>query len=496
MFGYLLLATEPDAATRRWWSHVVALANDGMEGRDTGSAGYRKAEAYVEKQFHKLGLQPAGLDGYRQPVPLNESKLDTGASRIEIVRGSYARKLDWLNEVTIGARGATPNFNGDLYFLGSHNRADAGSLNGKVVVTLGVPRIRTKGAPAPIILAAVPGAPVAILTIDDLSGPEPPHWPAPYIVSMTPRGASPTPLADPPQLRLNPAVAEALFEGSGHTYAELKRLFDTGATLPNFVIPGKLRADIRYRARTLESDNLLAVLPGTDPVLKQEYVVLSAHLDGYGIGAPWHGDAIYNGAFDDAAYVATLIDLAQSLTESHTSLKRSLLFCIVTGEEKGLLGSKYFTAHPTVPKVQMVADLNLDQVRPIFPLKLLTTLALNDSSLGDTVKQVAAPMGIQIQEDPEPERNLLRRSDHFSFMQIGVPAVNFVFGYKKGTEDEAVYRTWYAERYHSPADDLYQPWIPEAAAKFNHFYAALVEAVANAPVRPKWFDSSKFAPHP
>jgi Zn-dependent M28 family amino/carboxypeptidase len=140
-----------------------------------------------------------------------------------------------------------------------------------------------------------------------------------------------------------------------------------------------------------------------------------------------------------------------------------------------------------------VADLNLDQLRPIFPLKALTTLALNESTLGDTVRRVAQPMGIKIQADPEPERNLLRRSDHFSFMQIGVPAVNFVFGYEKGSADEKVYRAWYAERYHSPADDLQQPWVPEAAAKFNAFYAALVKEVANAPERPHWLPESRFA---
>jgi Zn-dependent M28 family amino/carboxypeptidase len=138
--------------------------------------------------------------------------------------------------------------------------------------------------------------------------------------------------------------------------------------------------------------------------------------------------------------------------------------------------------------------LNLDQVRPIFPLKTLTTLALKESSLGATVQQVAEPLGIRIQEDPEPERNLLRRSDHYSFMQIGVPAVNFVFGYEKGSPDEKVYRAWYAERYHSPADDLQQPWLPSAAAKFNGFYASLVKAVAEAPDRPRWSPGSNFMP--
>jgi Zn-dependent M28 family amino/carboxypeptidase len=187
------------------------------------------------------------------------------------------------------------------------------------------------------------------------------------------------------------------------------------------------------------------------------------------------------------------MDLAQTFHDNGTKLKRSLLFCIVSGEEKGLLGSQYFAAHPTIPKDQLVADLNLDQLRPIFPLKALTTLALNESTLGDTVRRVAEPMGIRIQPDPEPERNLLRRSDHFSFMQIGVPAVNFVFGYEKGSADEKVYRAWYAERYHSPADDLQQPWVPEAAAKFNSFYAALVKEVANAPERPDWLPGSPFA---
>ena len=222
-------------------------------------------------------------------------------------------------------------------------------------------------------------------------------------------------------------------------------------------------------------------------------MVVSAHLDGYGIGSPWGDDNIYNGAFDDAAYVATLIDMAERLHESGKKLKRSILFCVVTGEEKGLLGSKYFTAHPTVPKEQMVADINLDQLRPIFPLHMLTMLAIDESTLGDTVKSVAASMDIKIQPDPEPGRNLLRRSDHYSFMQIGVPSTGFIFGYVPGTPDEAAYREWYAKRYHTPLDDLNQPWVPDAAAKFNDFFNKLVETLANTDERPHWKPGSSFA---
>jgi Zn-dependent M28 family amino/carboxypeptidase len=360
---------------------------------------------------------------------------------------------------------------------------------------LGVPRIRKPGAPA---LAKLPDGAAAIVTIDSLAGPEPPIWPLPYtaVVSLRHADATARTPASPKSsvaLRFNPAEAEMLFTGSGHTLAELKAKLEGHEALPNFALAGTLEADLTVAERDFSSDNVLAVLPGSDPTLRDEYVVLSAHLDGYGLGEARHGDSIYNGAFDDAAYVALLMDLAQTLHASGPALKRSLLFCIVTGEEKGLLGSRYFAAHPTIPRAQLVADLNLDQLRPIFPLKTLTVLALNESTLGDAVRKVARPMDIKVQEDPEPERNLLRRSDHFSFMQIGVPAVNFVFGYEKGSGAERTYRGWYAERYHSPADDLQQSWVPEAAAKFNAFYAALVKAIANAPERPHWSEASQFA---
>ena len=264
------------------------------------------------------------------------------------------------------------------------------------------------------------------------------------------------------------------------------RLPTPASRCPGSLLPGRLKAELNFQGSDITSDNVLAVLPGSDPALAKEYVVVSAHLDGYGIGEPWGTDNIYNGAFDDAAYVATLIDFAQRLHDAHLHPRRSILFCVVTAEEKGLFGSKYFASHPTIAKDQLVADINLDQLRPIFPLKTLTTLALSRSTLGETVKQVAAGMDIEIQEDPEPQRNLLRRSDHWNFMQIGVPSVGFIFGYEKGSPEEAVYREWYAKRYHSPLDDIKQPWVPEAAAKFNDFFAKLVETVADANGRPQW----------
>ncbi len=491
-----LFATQPNPATRRWWAHVTALSNDSLQGRDTGSAGYRQAAAYVVTQFQRNGLQPAGEHGFYQTVPLHALRFRADRSTVELAGPHGPRSLEWLRQITVAARPGMPEtIDAPLVFTGSGAAPEGLDTQGKILVQLGGGRGGAAGRGSRG--GANPRRSLAgTLSIDTLAGPEPPRWPVQYVVQMTLQGAAPAaaPAAPaPPALRFNPQFADLLLQGSGHTYQELLALRDRQQPLPWFAIPARLKAHLIWESGDLESDNIIAALPGADPALAREYVVVSAHLDGYGIGSPWGDDNIYNGAFDDAAYVATLIDMAERLHESGKRLKRSLLFAVVTGEEKGLLGSKYFTAHPTVPKPQMIADINLDQLRPIFPLHTLTMLALDESTLGDTARSVAASMDIRIQPDPEPERNLLRRSDHYSFMQIGVPATGFIFGYVPGTPDEAAYREWYARRYHTPLDDLNQPWVPEAAAKFNDFFNKLVETLANAPDRPHWKPGSSFA---
>ena len=481
----MLSATEPNDATRRWWAHVAAMGSDEMQGRDTGSEAYQRAAAYVATQFEKSGLMPAGEHGYYQTVPLHVIRLRTDESSIELVRPSGVTKLEWLRQITTAARGGLPErLEAPLVFGGSDS--STAGLEGKIVVQLAAPGARG----AMPRMAGVAG----VVSVDSAGGPEPARWPVAYAVTMTIRGGAAAPQnGGPVAFRFNHADADLLFAGSGHTYSELLDLQAAGKPLPRFPLNATLRARMKEESGDLESDNIVAVRPGADPALRDEYVVVSAHLDGYGLGEPWKGDRIYNGAFDDEAYVATLIDMAERLDESKARLKRSVLFCVFTGEEKGLLGSKYFTAHPTIAPGKMVADINLDQLRPIFPLKILTMLAVDESTLGETARKVAGPMGIRIQADPEPERNLLRRSDHYSFMQIGVPSTGFIFGYEKGSPEEAVYRRWYAERYHSPADDLNQPWDPEAAAKFNDFFNKLVVELANASERPQWKPGSAYA---
>ena len=499
LFASLSYSTEPNAATKGWWAHTTALANDGMQGRDTGSEAYNRAASYVAAHFARLGLEPAGTLGYFQAVPLKTVRLVAAQSEVSLVRNGQATPLAWFRQITVPVRQGMPTaFDAPLVFAGTELPPDF-DVKGKIVVTLSTPRF-IPGV-RPYSARVTDGGAAATLAITSVEGPEPSKWPVSYSVSMSIDGTDPLPAGgrqqqqqDVPAFSFNNAEAELLFAGSGHTYAEVLELAKSGKPVPSFSLPANLRVKLTLSSEWVQSDNILGVLPGSDKTLSNEYVVVSAHLDGYGIGEPWNGDKIYNGAFDDAAYVATLLDFAERLKEGKKRPKRSILFCVVTGEEKGLLGSRYFAGHPTIPKAQMVANVNLDILRPIFPLKTLTTLALGESSLDDSVRATAALMGIRIQEDPEPLRGLLRRSDHFNFLQIGVPSVGFVFGYEKGSPEEVVYRRWYAERYHTPADDLNQPWLPEAAAKFNDFFGKLVEKLADVPARPVFKPGSTYAP--
>jgi Zn-dependent M28 family amino/carboxypeptidase len=233
------------------------------------------------------------------------------------------------------------------------------------------------------------------------------------------------------------------------------------------------------------------VLPGSDPTLKNEYVVISAHLDHLGIGEPVNGDKIYNGAMDDASGIASVIEIARAMRDSGLKPKRSILFLAVTAEEKGLLGSEYFAWHPTV-KGKIVADLNMDMYLPLFPLKYLEVQGLGESSLGDDVTAVAKDAGVTVQADKQPDHVRFIRSDQYSFIKRGVPSLAFKFGWLPGTPEEKLFNDWYKERYHGVKDDLSQPVDAAAAAQFDAILEKLALRIANADQRPTWNTDSFF----
>jgi hypothetical protein len=536
---------KPDAATAAWWAQTTALSNDSMEGRDTGTEAYERAAKYVADQLKAAGLKPAGDNGtFFQRVPMHQIALIEDKSSVDIVNAEGKSSiLHFPTEVTTVPHEQPSSVEAPMIFLGygmpPEDQLKGLDLKGKIAVFFNntpadLPPADRETYTSRRLRALAQAGVAAVLSIDNPAATEPFHWPAAYARSVTIAGAPAPNVNAPIVIRINPASLTALFAASGHHPSDIVTNGGKGTPLATFPLNLSARIRLTSTSKDISSPNILAILPGSDPKLTSEYVALSAHLDGYGYGTPVLGDNLYNGTLDDAAYVALLIGLAKDLsnegrffyqkqlkhelkadpcagrwqgekpepcstTASAPTLDkapaRSLLFCIFTGEEKGLLGSAYFTQHLTVPKENIVANLNLDQLRPIFPLNILTMEGLTDSTLGETVRTVAAPFKIEIRPDLEPERNLFRRADNYNFVRIGVPIASFIFGYDKGSPEEVIYRDWYARRYHKPQDDIKTPIDWDAASKFNRFYAALTLAIANAPTRPQWLPSSPYSPH-
>jgi Zn-dependent M28 family amino/carboxypeptidase len=293
-------------------------------------------------------------------------------------------------------------------------------------------------------------------------------------------------------ITVNPASAEKFFAGSGHTFEEIAALGKDRKPMPHFPLAVSLAAKTKVEITKIESANVVAKIPGSVPVLKDEYVVLTAHLDHLGIGEPINGDRIYNGAMDNGSGSALALDMAASFKKNPEKLRRSLLLVLVTGEEKGLLGSKYFAAHPTVPPKSIVADVNVDMFLPIVPLKLLTVLGLDDSDLGSRAREVAQSQGVKVQPDPEPLRNLFVRSDQYNFIRHGVPSLAMMVAPEPGSAEVKTFKDWLTQRYHAPSDDVNQPVDLAAAAKYEEIVRGLLINVANADHRPEWNTDSFF----
>jgi hypothetical protein len=488
-----------DADTLAWWHTTEALSDDSMEGRDTGSAAYQRAADYVAKRFKAAGLTPAGENGsYFQSVPMHEISADLQGTSFTLIGGDGSETaLPFLQQITIAPADELPlKLEAPLTFRGYCGPQAMANIAGSIVVCFGTQR---DGLPSNTARAANAraGNALGLINVDDpYFTIEPPRWPYAYARNVTLRSPAsaaphPAPLA---AMRISADAFTTLLAGTGQDPAVILKAGGAKQPLPNFEIPRKLRIQLRITQRDISSPNILAQLRGLNVKLKNEYVVIAAHLDGYGFGTKVMGDDLYNGTLDDAAYVALLIQMADDIKAHKLRLpERSILFAAFTGEEKGLLGSHWFADHPTVPADQLAADVNLDQLRPLFPLKILTAEALTESTLGETARAVAAPLHIQIRPDAEPERNLLRRADQYPFLTIHVPAISFVFGYDPGTDAERRYREWYQVRYHRPQDDLTQPVDFAAAAKFNRFFYDLIEAIANAPRRPAIYATSSFA---
>jgi Zn-dependent M28 family amino/carboxypeptidase len=218
--------------------------------------------------------------------------------------------------------------------------------------------------------------------------------------------------------------------------------------------------------------------------------VLMAHLDHLGVGRPVDGDSIYNGAMDNASGVASLIEIAKALGQVRNKPKRSIVFLSTTGEEKGVFGSEYFVAHPTVERKGILAAINMDMFLPLFPLHYLEVQGLGESTLGDDIRAAAQENGVEVQFDKQPAENRFVRGDHANFIKVGIPGVGFKAGWIPDSPEEKTFNDWIHTRYHKPSDDLNQPIDIEAGALFTRIIADFAQRVANNPSRPTWYPES------
>lgn len=499
-----------DTAAKSWWAHVQFLAGDALEGRETGSHGFDLAAGYVEDQFKQAGLKPAGSDGFLQSVAFHVTQPDPAQSSWELVSDTEAIPVVVGKEAAINIRGVAGGpLEAPAVFVGygfavperDFDELAGLDLRGKIAVAIsGGPN----SIPGPIRSfyqssgerwqqlqkAGAVGLVMIANAKTDI----------PWERAQASKPKTSVVLADPELdgLRglkfsgtINPACADKFFAGSGHSFTELEGLADEGKPLPKFPLA------FRFRTRTgiiqlpaIHAANVVGLLPGDDEHLKHEYIILSAHLDHLGVGRPIGGDSIYNGAMDNAAGIASLIEAAKAIGASPVRTKRSILFIAFTGEEEGMLGSQYFAAHPTVKLKDIVAAINMDMYLPLFPLHFLEVQGLGESTLGNDIRAVAQLNDVEVQFDKQPAQNRLIRSDQASFVRQGIPGLGFKFGWTPDSPEQKIFNDWIHERYHAPSDDIKQPVDTVAAAQFTHILAQLVSRVANEPERPAWYPES------
>lgn len=516
-----LIASRADwsAPAAAWWAHVQYLADDKLQGRKTGTPDYDKAVAYVEEQFRATGLKPAGTQGYQQPVALVPTTVDAARSTLVLKQPDGSTSFDLPKDASLSAHTGTA-VAAPLVFLGyglqlprRHMDDYAGSdLRGKIAVIYNASPANLQGPQRAYARSLdqrwktlhAAGAIGALLFT-------PPRF-IPGADKMTPaqreaaqpqRTTGPTLVFADEEMdtlqglqvggSLNASGLTKLLNGSGHTFDELKTLADAGKPLPHFDVPATLEAHaVVTRAPAVSASNVIGLLEGSDPKLRQEYVVISAHLDHLGVGREINGDKLYNGAMDNASGIASVLEAAK-LMASQTHPKRSVLFVALMGEEIGELGSQYFATKPTVPKQQIVADLNMDMFLPLFPLRFLEVQGLGESTLGNDARAVCQLNDVEVQFDKQPDENRFVRSDQVNFVKQGIPALAFKFGWVPDSPEQATFNEWVRTRYHKPSDDLQQPVDKVAAAQFTVLLAQLATRVANAPARPAWYPESSFA---
>jgi hypothetical protein len=511
---------QPEINIESLRSHIDFLADDLLEGRATGTRGYDIASRYVAAQFQQIGLEPAGGNGgWFQEFETVEEQLVTGSAEIIIhhedgdlilveyvdflIGGCYTGDFDDITApVSFAGYGVSaPTLGYDDY--------EGLDVDGHIVATFaGAPSIFDHNQRAYYSTgqvktgnAAARGA-VAKLTFYTDDRIERYDW------DFRVRSFSFTGMrwvgengdvqgTYPPvaaSVVLSPAGIEKLLIGGPLTPEGIQQQAAESRT-GSARLPVSMTIRRKSTQTRKRSANVAGILRGSDPELAKEFVVMTAHLDHIGIGPEIDGDTIYNGAYDNAAGVASLLEVARVLVESNMRPARSILFLAVSGEEKGLLGSDYFVENTTIGAGNIVANVNLDMPLFIYPPADVVAFGAEHSSLETVVDEAATKTGFALSPDPIPEEVIFVRSDQYPFVRKGIPAVYLMPGFTSTDPDingREKFMHFFGNIYHTPADEVSLPFDEESAARFGLLNLELVLAIANDPERPVWNEGDFF----
>ncbi len=512
----------PDPALKadpqRIKAHMAYLASDDLQGREAGTPGYDLAAAYVASELQALGVAPAGENGsYLQTVPLQRGYRDPAGLSLTatLTDGQDLGLVEGEDFVVYGSsRLSDSAVQGEAVFVGyglvapdlGQNDYEGLDVEGKIVLML-------SGMPAGLQTeerayysgqkgreAAARGA-VATLSLPTPSGEK--RYSFQRLVSegrldsasmswLKPDGEAYT---TTPELRvagrLSPQGRDKIFAVAGlDAEAEISARAEAGVQVAGSALPVTISMGQTSTLDRVRSDNVIAVIEGSDPVLKSQYILMTAHLDHIGVSDSFEKDTINNGALDNAAGVATLLEAARMILDG-TPPRRSILLAFVTAEEKGLLGAQYFARNPTVPVEALVGSVNLDMPVLTYDFTDVVAFGAERSTIGAVVEKVASEMDLSLAPDPFPSQGLFTRSDHYRFVQIGVPSVFLATGFANG--GEAAWAAHFAETYHRPGDDMDNNLNFDAAARFAEVNARIALALANDDDRPLWRQDDFFA---
>lgn len=503
---------EQDSA-RRVRADVEFLSSDGLEGRDTGSKGYVIAAEYVASQFRAIGLEPAGeKGGWFQQVPFRRASYDKpptltlsiGGGQVELQQGKEAALrpsvTEKLRNLSAGFVFVGYGIKDSRYNLDDYRGLD---LKGKVAVAMqGAP----SGLPSDIEahlssskdrFAAEAGAVgfVEVRRNDGQRGSEVGRGGRPQVDWVDSSGKAGS---VPPGLRLHLSVsgelAARLFEGAPKSLDKVRREAKANSRIGprGFALQPTLTVQAENKWEDFTSPEVVGLLKGSDPALAAEHVVLMGHLDHLGVrtDAKPGEDAIYNGALDNAAGVATMLEAARQFAAQPVRPKRSILFIANTGEERGLLGADYYANHPTVPTESIVGVVDLDMPLLLYPFTDVIAFGADHSTIGAAVAEAGKSMGIAVSPDPMPQEAIFTRSDHYMFVRRGVPAVLLMTGHANG--GKAHWDAFLGKTYHSPQDDLTQKIDWDAGARYALLNYRIARAMADAQQRPMWLAGDYF----